>query len=52
MPPGVRSGLVGDLAGPGADDESNRVTRRILRWEPTRPSLLADFANGDYFTTA
>ncbi len=30
---------------------SNLVTRRILGWEPTHPGLLADFDNGDYFTT-
>lgn len=30
---------------------SNLVTRRILGWEPTHPGLLADFHNGDYFTT-
>jgi hypothetical protein len=27
------------------------VTRRILGWEPVHPGLLADFDNGDYFTT-
>jgi nucleoside-diphosphate-sugar epimerase len=30
---------------------SNVVTRRILGWEPTHPGLLADFDDGDYFTT-
>ena len=30
---------------------SNLATRRILRWEPTYPGLIADFDNGDYFTT-
>lgn len=30
---------------------STRTTRRILGWQPTRPSLLADFDDGDYFTT-
>jgi nucleoside-diphosphate-sugar epimerase len=28
------------------------VTRRILGWEPVNPGLIADFDNGDYFTTA
>ena len=27
------------------------LTRRILGWEPTHPGLIADFDNGDYFTT-
>ncbi|HTS97873.1 MAG TPA: SDR family oxidoreductase [Streptosporangiaceae bacterium] len=26
------------------------ATRRILRWEPVHPGLIADFDNGDYFT--
>lgn len=30
---------------------SNLATRRILGWEPTHPGLIADFDNGDYFTT-
>ena len=30
---------------------SSLVTRRILGWEPTHPGLLADFDDGDYFTT-
>jgi nucleoside-diphosphate-sugar epimerase len=30
---------------------SNVVTRRILGWEPNHPGLLADFDDGDYFTT-
>ena len=30
---------------------STRTTRRILGWQPTHPSLLADFDHGDYFTT-
>jgi hypothetical protein len=30
---------------------STEATRRILGWEPTHPGLLADFENGDYFTT-
>ncbi len=30
---------------------SNLVTRRTLGWEPAHPGLLADFDNGDYFTT-
>ena len=29
---------------------STLTTRRILGWEPTHPGLIADFANGDYFT--
>src|SRR6516162_10410989 len=29
---------------------STLATRRILGWEPTHPGLIADFANGDYFT--
>jgi hypothetical protein len=33
--------LLGDPAAGG---------RRILRWEPTHPGLIADFDNGDYFT--
>jgi nucleoside-diphosphate-sugar epimerase len=31
---------------------STLATRRILGWEPARPGLLADFDNGDYFTTS
>jgi hypothetical protein len=27
------------------------ATRRILGWEPAHPGLIADFDNGDYFTT-
>jgi len=30
---------------------SNVTTRRIHGWEPTHPGLIADFENGDYFTT-
>jgi nucleoside-diphosphate-sugar epimerase len=30
---------------------TNDATRRILGWEPTHPGLIADFDNGDYFTT-
>ena len=30
---------------------STEATRRTLSWEPTHPSLLADFETGDYFTT-
>jgi nucleoside-diphosphate-sugar epimerase len=33
------------------DPVSTEATRRILGWEPTHPCLLADFENGDYFTT-
>lgn len=28
---------------------SNRITRQLLGWEPTQPSLLADLHNGNYF---
>jgi nucleoside-diphosphate-sugar epimerase len=31
---------------------SNLATRRILRWEPTHPGLIADFDHGDYFATS
>ena len=31
---------------------SNLATRRILRWEPTHPGLIADFDHGDYFTAS
>jgi len=30
---------------------STVATRQILGWEPTHPGLIADFDNGDYFTT-
>jgi hypothetical protein len=30
---------------------SNLTTRRILGWQPTHPGLIADFDNGDYFTS-
>jgi nucleoside-diphosphate-sugar epimerase len=30
---------------------STLTTRRILGWKPIHPGLLADFDNGDYFTT-
>jgi nucleoside-diphosphate-sugar epimerase len=30
---------------------SNLATRRILGWEPTHPGLIADFDDGDYFTS-
>jgi nucleoside-diphosphate-sugar epimerase len=30
---------------------STLLTRRILGWEPAHPGLLADFDEGDYFTT-
>jgi nucleoside-diphosphate-sugar epimerase len=30
---------------------STLVTRRVLGWEPAHPGLLADFDDGDYFTT-
>ncbi|WP_433193872.1 SDR family oxidoreductase [Nocardia sp. CA-107356] len=30
---------------------STRTTRRVLGWEPTHPGLLADFDEGNYFTT-
>lgn len=29
---------------------SNLITRRTLGWEPTRPGLLADLDNGNYFS--
>jgi hypothetical protein len=29
---------------------STEETRRALGWEPTHPSLLADFDQADYFT--
>jgi nucleoside-diphosphate-sugar epimerase len=29
---------------------SSLMTRRILGWEPSHPGLIADFANGDYFS--
>jgi len=36
----------------GLDDPtSSLLTRKILGWEPTHPGLLADFDDGDYFTT-
>jgi nucleoside-diphosphate-sugar epimerase len=28
---------------------SNRITREVLGWEPTHPSLIADYAEGHYF---
>jgi nucleoside-diphosphate-sugar epimerase len=31
---------------------SNLATRRILRWEPTHPGLIADFDHGDYFAAS
>jgi nucleoside-diphosphate-sugar epimerase len=30
---------------------STETTRRALGWEPTHPSLITDFDDGDYFTT-
>jgi nucleoside-diphosphate-sugar epimerase len=31
---------------------STRLTRHVLGWEPSRPGLLADFDQGDYFGAA
>ena len=28
---------------------TSHATRRVLGWEPTRPGLIADFDNGNYF---
>ena len=42
---GVRPGVITHLV-----KKRKVTTRRILGWEPTHPGLIADFANGDYFT--
>ncbi len=46
-------GYFGFLANPVTMNlpASNLITRRTLGWEPTRPRLLADLDNGNYFPT-